>query len=85
MIGTWLRAAEPAADLDPVELGHHHVEHDEVEALLGEAVERLAAVARGDDLVALLAERVRQQRLDRLLVVDEQDASRGLTHAEQAR
>ena len=66
MIGTWLRDAQSAADLDPVEPGHHHVEHDEVEALFGEAIQRLPPVARRDDLVPLLAKRVRQKRLNRL-------------------
>ena len=74
MIGTALRGAQAAADLEPVELRQHHVEHDEVERLLGEAVERLAAVDGLHDLVAVLAQRIGQQRLDRLLVVDEQDA-----------
>ena len=83
MIGTWLRGAQPAADLDPVELRQHDVEDDEVEALRGEPVERLAAVARGDDVVALLAQRIGQERLDRLLVVDEQDPSRGFGHARE--
>ena len=75
--------AEPAADLDPVEARHHHVEDDEVEALRGEQVERLAAVACDHDLIALLAKRIRKKRLDRLLVVDEQDASRGFGHGER--
>ena len=69
-------AAQPPADLDPVELRQHDVEHDQVEALLGEAVERLAAVERGDDLVAVLAQGIGEQRLDRLLVVDQQDPRR---------
>ena len=38
--------------------------------------QRLAAVVRGDDLVAVLAQRVGEQRLNRLLVVDEQDPRR---------
>ena len=66
--------AQAPADLEAVELGHHHVEHDEVEGLLAEARERLAAVGRLHDLVAVLAQREGQQGLDRLLVVDEQDA-----------
>ena len=42
--------------------------------LLGEARERLLAVGGLHDLVAVALQRERQQRLDRLLVVDEQDA-----------
>ena len=45
-------------------------------ALLGKAVQRLAAVVRGHDLVALLSQRVGEKRLHGLLVVDEQDACR---------
>jgi hypothetical protein len=65
---------QAAAHLEAVHPGHHHVEHDEVEGLLGEAVQRLAAVGRLHDVVAVPLQRERQQRLDRLLVVDEQDA-----------
>jgi hypothetical protein len=72
MIGTALRLL--AADLEAVDLRQHQVEHDEVERLLLEAVEGLAPVGRQDDVIALLAQRVRQQRLNRLLIVDEQDA-----------
>ena len=74
MIGTERAGAQPPADLEAVHLRQHHVEHDEVEGLLGEARERLAAVGRLHDLVAVALQRERQQRLDRLLVVDEEDA-----------
>ena len=55
---------------------HHHVEYDEVEIALGEAVERLAPVRSAHDVIAVLPQRVGQQRQDRLLVVGEQDACR---------
>ena len=84
MIGTWLRLRSRRHTSIPSILRQHHVEDDEVEALLGEAVERLAAVERRDDLVALLAKRVGEQGLNRLLVVDEQDPS-GLLRALPAR
>ena len=42
MIGTELCGAQAPADLEAVELRHHHVEHDEVELGLGEALERFA-------------------------------------------
>jgi len=74
MIGTAPAAAQPAADLEPVDLRKHYVEHDEVERLLVEAVERLASVGCLHDVVALLAQRIGEQCLDRLLVVDQQDA-----------
>ena len=74
MIGTELRLRSRRQTSSPSILREHQVEHDEVERLLVEAVERLAAVGGLHDVVALLAQRIRQQRLDRLLVVDEQDA-----------
>ena len=52
-----------------------------VRVLLGEARERLRAVARGHHLVAALLQRIREQRLDGLLVVDEQDPRGTLGHA----
>ena len=75
-------AARPQApaDLEPVEPRHHHVEHDEVEGRLAEARQRLAAVDRLHDLVAVLAQRIAEQRLDRLLVVDQQDAGWAVDH-----
>ena len=50
------------------------VEHDEVELLLVECLERLLSVERLDDLVALLLKRIGEQLLNRLLVVNEEDA-----------
>ena len=87
MIGTLagrLRA-QPAADLEAVHLREHQVEHDEVEVLLGEARERLAAVGRLHDLVAVALQGEGEQRLDGLLVVDEQDAGWAVGHADLAR
>jgi hypothetical protein len=72
--------AHPPADLEAVEAREHDVEHDEVEGRLAEAGEGLAAVGGLHDLVAVLAQRKREQRLDRLLVVDEEDAGRVLEH-----
>src|SRR3954447_21347429 len=74
--------AQPPADLEPVELGHHHVEDDEVERALAEALERLAAVGRPDDVVAVLLQGEAEQRLDRLLVVDEEDARGAVCHVQ---
>jgi hypothetical protein len=45
-----------------------------VEALLGESIQRLAAIMGRHDLVSLLAKRVGQEGLDRLLIVDQQDS-----------
>ena len=79
MIGTLLSTAQTLAHLEAVEAREHHVEHDEVDRLLAEAAERLLAVARLHDRVAVPLERVREQRLDRFLVVDEEDC-RGVGH-----
>src|ERR1700722_5277366 len=70
------RAAAPQlpADLEPIDPRQHQVEHDEVERLLVEALQRLAAVGRLHHVVALLPQWVGEQGLDRLLIVDEQDA-----------
>ena len=66
--------ADRAADVEAVHARQHHVEHDEVEVVLAQPVERLPAVERGNDVVALLAQRIGQELLDGLLVVHEQDA-----------
>ncbi len=71
---------QPAADLEAVHPGHHRVEHHQVERLLAEAGERLAAVGGAHDLVAVLLQRVAQQRLDGLLVVGQQDAQGAVGH-----
>ena len=70
---------QPAADLEPVELREHEVEDDEVDPVRAEALERLLAVARLHDPEALALERVREQLLHRILVVDEEDG-RGFRH-----
>ena len=80
MIGTEERARKRRHTSRPSILRQHHVEHDEVERLLGEARERLAAVGRLHHLVAVALQRERQQRLDRLLVVDEEDARGTVRH-----
>ena len=66
--------AQPAADLEPVGLGHQHVEHDRVRRLVGERVERLAAVGGELDPVAVHAQRAIERVADRGLVVHHEDA-----------
>jgi hypothetical protein len=61
------------ADLKPVDLRDHHVQHDQVDILGVETGERLVAVPRLDDAVSVAFERIREELLNRLLVVDEQD------------
>ena len=77
--------ADLAADVEAVDLGHHHVEHHEVEVVLAQAFERLTAVERAHHVVALLAERVGQQLLNRELVVHEQDPGCGGRHLRNCR
>ena len=78
--------ADRAADVEAVHPRQHHVEHDEVEVVLAQPVERLPAVERRNDVVALLAQGIGQQLLDRQLVVDEQDArGRGCSTFENCR
>jgi hypothetical protein len=59
-------------DLVPVELGQHHVEEDQVGLLGAPEAEPLGAVARDDDLVAFLLQRVLKQALN-VRVVDDED------------
>ena len=49
--------AQPPADLEAVDSRQHDVEHDEVDLLLAEASQRLLAVTRLDDAVAVPLER----------------------------
>ena len=65
--------SEPAAHLEAVEAGQHHVEHHQVDGLLREPAQRLLAVARLDDRIALPLQRIGQELLDGLLVVDQHD------------
>ena len=66
--------AQAAADLEPVGLGHEHVEHDRVRRLVGERVERLAAVGGQMDPVAVHPQRAVERVADRGLVIDHEDA-----------
>ena len=71
---------EPSADVVPVDLRQHHVEHDQVELTLAEAVERLLARAGGDHVVPVLAQGIREERLDRPFIVDQKDPRRFTRH-----
>ena len=66
-------AAEAAGHLEPVEVGQHHVEHDEVGGPLLGRLQRVASVAGLLDVEALVAERGGHGVHDRRLVVDHQD------------
>ena len=65
---------QPAPDLDPLDVGQHPVEHDQVRLLPRHCLERLAARGRLGDVVALVPKRGRDRVDDRLLVVDDEDA-----------
>ena len=70
--------AQPASDLNPLDVGEHPVEDDEIRLESRDGVERVAPVVRLLDLVALVAESGGDGVDDRLLVVDDEDA---LLHA----
>ena len=64
--------AHPAADLEPVEVGQHHVEHDEVRRGAPDGVEGVATVGHRRHLEAVVAERRGEHRAQVLFVVDDQ-------------
>ena len=67
-------AAQPAADLEPVDAGQHDVEDDRVVGGDGDPVERLFAAAGEVDGVALLGQPAAEQAGQPRLVFDHQDA-----------
>ena len=68
------RAADPAADLEPVQPRHEHVENDGVVLPVRlEPLERLASVLGEVDVVALELERAAERVAHGRLVVDDQD------------
>ena len=79
MIGTprALRA-EPAGDLEALDVGQHHVEHHQVRLEAGHGGDRLVTGRCRLDLEALEAQRHRDHLDDARLVVDDQHpAARG--------
>ena len=68
---------QAAADLEPVGLGHQDVEDDRVGRLVGERVERLAAVGGELDAVAVHPQRAVERVADARLVVDHEDSHTG--------
>ncbi len=65
--------AQPPAHLEPVELREHEVEDDEVDPLRSEPLERLLAVPRLHDAEAVPLERIGEELLHGVLVVDKED------------
>ena len=64
---------EPLSTSQPDDLRHHHVEHDQVGPVPADDLERLAAVGRLDDLVAVEPEGEADELPDVGLVVDDED------------
>ena len=74
--------AKALAHLEPVQLREHQVEDDEIDVLLGEAVECLLPVTRLNHREPVSFERVREELLNGVLVVDEQDGG-GVGHRQR--
>ena len=83
MIGAVARAGiglQARAGLEPVDVGHHHVEEDEIRRdALGDG-DGILAAARGQQPVALALERLIQDLKVRGVVVHEQDLRRRHGH-----
>src|SRR5262249_12141580 len=69
-------ALEPAAHLEAVELGHHHVEQNKIGQVLPRGLKRLLAVDRLQQVVAVHLESRVEDVAVNLVVVDDQDAGR---------
>ena len=69
--------AQPAAHLEPVDARHRHVEHDRVDVVADEVVERRAAVLGHVHVVAVERQRALQRLAHGRLVVDHQHLHRG--------
>ena len=63
----------PLEELQPVHLGHHDVEQEQVELLGAQMVEEMLAARHGEDLVAVLLEDPGQGPGERLVVVGDED------------
>jgi len=69
--GAIAAAAHAPADLEAVDAGHRHVEHDGVDGARCELIERLLAVARGPGVVCA-PERAFERGADGRLVIDDE-------------
>ena len=68
--------AQAAQHLEAVDVGEHHVEHDDVGPELADGADGGQPVVRAPDVPALVAQGHREQLGERLLVVDDEDAQR---------
>ena len=69
------RLAQPLAHVEPRDPREHDVEHDEIEVLGGETLERRLALADDRGVVPLELEVVRQCLGEMLFVLDDQNAT----------
>src|SRR5699024_9246162 len=69
--------AQPLRDAEPVHVGEHHVEHDEVGLLLEDRRDRLCAVDDGPHLEARESQTLGEQVSDIGLVVHDEDTRCG--------
>ena len=85
-MGTWrgglFLGPDLRGDLVAIELGQGHVEQDQVGRLGPPQPEPFGAVGGDDDVVPLLLERVLQESLDVLVVVDDEDLGRHRSSAD---
>ena len=71
-----MSAAQPAQHLQTVDVGQHHVQHDQVGAEVPGGGDGRGAVAGGADVPALVPQGQADQLGQGLLVVDHQDPDR---------
>jgi hypothetical protein len=77
-------AAQPPDDVEPVHVGQHHVEHDEVRAVALSGLYRLGSGGRRNDVETRVAQAGGQQLKDVRLVLDhEQPGIRSLARIGQ--
>ncbi len=67
---------EPPAHLEPVEVGEHHVEHDQVGLVVGDRAERLTAVRGQHDVEPEVPQGGVEEEADVVLVVGDEDTRR---------
>ena len=71
---------DPLEQLQPVHLGHHDVEQQQVERLGLQVLEQMLAAGNGQHLVAVLLEDPGQRAGERLVVIGHEDL-RGERHS----
>ena len=73
----------PLADLDPVDVRQHQVEHDQRRRVRGGLADRVRAVRRRPHGVPGVAQVERDEGGDRAFVLDDQDGRDGGGHAQE--